>query len=51
MPAGHVLVEFFKYFSFVSRRRNENHLIFDDPDGVTTVADKNSIQKWNAQLL
>ncbi|CAK89404.1 unnamed protein product (macronuclear) [Paramecium tetraurelia] len=51
MPSGHVLVEFFKYFSFVARRRNDNHLIFDDPDGVTTVADKSTIQKWNAQLL
>lgn len=51
LPAGHLLVEFFRFFSYVSRRKNENSLIFDDPDGVTTVADKQTIQKWNTQLL
>lgn len=40
MPSGNILTEFFKYFAYVARRRNDNHLIFEDPDGVTTVADK-----------
>lgn len=43
MPAGHVLHDFFKFFGQQARRKNENHLIFEDPDGVTTVADKVTI--------
>jgi hypothetical protein len=35
-----ILSELFKYFSLNARRKGENSLIFDDPDGVTTVADK-----------
>ncbi len=45
-----ILSELFKYFSITARRKAENSLIFDDPDGVTTVADKQTISKWNMEL-
>jgi len=34
----------------VARKNGENSLIFDDPDGTTTVADKETIDKWNLEL-
>jgi hypothetical protein len=34
----------------VARKKGENSLIFDDPDGTTTVADKETIRKWNSDL-
>jgi hypothetical protein len=45
-----LLQELFRYFSGVARRHGENSLIFDDPDGTTTVADKITINKWNLEL-
>lgn len=45
------MMELFKFFASNARRKNENHLIFEDPDGVTTVADKQTITKLNLELL
>lgn len=39
-----------RHFGAVARRKGENNLIFDDPDGTTKVADVKTIQRWNLEL-
>jgi hypothetical protein len=37
--AGFIFATLMRHFSTNARKRGENNLIFDDPDGVTKVAD------------